>query len=167
MEDFFGIIIVLVLYFAAVGSIRKSARRKRGDKKRAARRPQFEAAFEEAAGKKAAGAERAVLKDVRQTLAQAARSAAPECAAAKREQDCQTSRLHLHDVTQEEMDAAGEGEDPCHGGHAPEPAPAQTADLFVDVQEEEALSQDVLRGVIMSEILTRPCERRKRSTYGR
>ena len=59
---------------------------------------------------------------------------------------------------QERMQAAGEGEDPCHVGAAParrrEP-PHQ--------EEERALrglsTEDVWRGVVMSEILMRPRER--------
>ena len=60
-----------------------------------------------------------------------------------------------------------EGEDPCH----PAPKCEQVqADRQVREPEQEtepdALAQDVLRGVIMSEILTRPCERRARNRQG-
>ena len=60
-----------------------------------------------------------------------------------------------------------EGEDPCH----PAPKCEQVqADRQVREPEQEtepdALAQDVLRGVIMSEILTRSCERRARNRQG-
>ncbi len=163
MEDIFGIVIVLLIYAAVIGTVRKRSAKRGKDKKRTKREPQFEAAFEEA--QETPSAKQTGLEDVRKALAQAAMSAARQNGESQR--DCQTSRVHLHEVTQEEMDGAGEGEDPCHGGHAPDPA-KETADSF-DAWELDAheLSQDVLRGVIMSEILTRPCERRMRSTYGR
>ena len=49
-------------------------------------------------------------------------------------------RIHLHQADQQAMEQAGEGEDPCHAGAAP-------------------FESDVLRGVVMSEVLTRPSER--------
>lgn len=60
-----------------------------------------------------------------------------------------------------------EGEDPCH----PEPQrePVQTDRQAHEPEQEtapDALAQDLLRGVIMSEILTRPCERRARNRQG-
>ena len=57
-----------------------------------------------------------------------------------------------------------EGEDPCH----PAPKREQTAEQAHETEQEtepDALAQDVLRGVVMSEILTRPCERRARKRY--
>ena len=59
---------------------------------------------------------------------------------------------------------ASEGDDPCH----PAPKRERTQeDRQAHEPEQEmepnALAQDVLRGVIMSEILTRPCERRARN----
>ena len=57
---------------------------------------------------------------------------------------------------------AAEGEDPCHRGdaRAQEDAHPDTAFSY-DEQEQmnSALAQDVLRGVIMSEILKRPSSR--------
>ena len=69
--------------------------------------------------------------------------------------------IHLHQVTEQEFEAAQEGEDPCHAGgltavrlehHDGEDA--SEADL-------EAMRQDsdILRGVIMNEVLMRPAER--------
>lgn len=72
-------------------------------------------------------------------------------------QACGTQPLHLHDVSADQMEAAGEGEDPCHAGgrlRTPEEQPADET-----AQPEEDLRRDVLRGVVMSEILIRPQER--------
>ena len=74
-------------------------------------------------------------------------------------QRCEGDRIHLHEVS--DMLSAAEGEDPCHGGDS-----AARPDLFdISLEADEAqrqLREDVLRGVIMSEILTRPHERRLR-----
>jgi len=69
--------------------------------------------------------------------------------------------IHLHQVTEQEFEAAQEGEDPCHAGGVTavrlehhDGEDASEADL-------EAMRQDsdILRGVIMSEVLMRPAER--------
>ncbi|MDO5377162.1 MAG: hypothetical protein Q4G52_02400 [Clostridia bacterium] len=165
MEDIFSIVIVLLIYAVAAGSARKKgAKRKAEKQKRAERKPQFEKAFE----RTAAGEGRESVRAFHEALRRAAPGeGASAPAAEQREQGCETSRVHLHEVTQAEMSAAAEGEDPCHGGHAPESAPA-ARELFPEEESEPSeLARDVLRGVIMSEILTRPCDRRKRSIYGR
>ena len=70
--------------------------------------------------------------------------------------------IHLHQVTEQQFEAAQEGDDPCHAGgvtavrlehHDGEDAP-EVADL-----EAMRLDSDILRGVIMSEVLMRPAER--------
>ena len=86
-----------------------------------------------------------------------------------------TSRIHLHEVTSDVLDAAGEGEDPCHAGgedafaaHAqPERDGGEAMPASADADFRQELARDVLRGVIMSEILTRPCERRATYRNGR
>ena len=60
-----------------------------------------------------------------------------------------------------------EGEDPCHP--APKREQMQADGLTREPEQEtemDALAQDVLRGIVMSEILTRPCERRARNRQG-
>lgn len=70
---------------------------------------------------------------------------------------CNEEKMHLHEVSQRQFDEAAEGEDPCHaGGQTPEEE--TRFDAFA-TEDGDAFAQDVLRGVIMSEILTRPCER--------
>lgn len=76
------------------------------------------------------------------------------------QQPCEQQRIHLHDVTKTQLDQAGEGEDPCHQGGEEAQQAAATDRAYAETDGElEALRQDVLRGVIMSEILTRPCDR--------
>ena len=74
--------------------------------------------------------------------------------------------------TEEEqaMEQAGEGEDPCHAGAAPKrPEPDEAYEPTKEEARRAAFQSDVLRGVIMSEILTRPGERAavKRMKRGR
>lgn len=79
---------------------------------------------------------------------------------------CDQSRIHLHEVSEEQMLFAGEGEDPCHAGGNIEPEPEQEVPSN---DAQQAFQMDVLSGVIMSEILTRPHERsamRRRRTNG-
>lgn len=75
------------------------------------------------------------------------------------DEECEKQPIHLHEVAQRQMAQAEEGEDPCHaGGHAP------TTELEADFavwqdEDQSTLPQDILRGVVMSEVLTRPMER--------
>lgn len=67
-------------------------------------------------------------------------------------------RIHLHQANQQTMEQAGEGEDPCHAGAAPERPPMDDEAKETDAPRA-AFESDVLRGVVMSEVLTRPSER--------
>lgn len=69
-------------------------------------------------------------------------------------------RIHLHQANQQTMEQAGEGEDPCHAGAVPKrPEPDEAYEPTEEEARRAAFQSDVLRGVIMSEILTRPGER--------
>ena len=69
-------------------------------------------------------------------------------------------RIHLHHADEQAMEQAGEGEDPCHAGAAPKRLPLDDGDEPEALDEQHAAFQsDVLRGIIMSEVLTRPSER--------
>lgn len=60
-----------------------------------------------------------------------------------------------------------EGEDPCHPAPKCEQVQADRQAREPEQETEpDALAQDVLRGIVMSEILTRPCERRARNRQG-
>ena len=70
---------------------------------------------------------------------------------------CEKQPIHLHEVSQQQFIDASEGEDPCHAGGA-----VLQEDSSYEVSDDTnhgMLAQDVLRGVIMSEILKRPHER--------
>lgn len=72
---------------------------------------------------------------------------------------CENQPIHLHEVAQAQMAKAAEGEDPCHvGGRDQHAEPDEGFAVWQD-EAQTALAQDVLRGVVMSEILTRPHER--------
>lgn len=69
-------------------------------------------------------------------------------------------RIHLHHADEQAMEQAGEGEDPCHAGAAPKrPEPDETYEPTEEEARRAAFQSDVMRGGIMSEILTRPGER--------
>ncbi|MGN0776081.1 MAG: hypothetical protein ACI4MM_05315 [Candidatus Ventricola sp.] len=62
-----------------------------------------------------------------------------------------------------------EGEDPCHPAPKREIVRAEKSQddgVQADEPQMSLLAQDLLRGVIMSEILTRPSERRARNRQG-
>ena len=145
MDDFLSIIVVVALYLAIASGGNKK-KKARNAKQRASRAR--EAAFDQAF----AGSGKA---SVRTTSSQ-------EKSALVCDKACETSRIHLHEVTQQQMMESAEGEDPCHRGDATEAEDVHAAAAFsYDEMEKEqgAFAQDVLRGVIMSEILTRPSDR--------
>ncbi len=85
-----------------------------------------------------------------------------------READCEAKPIHLHSVSQQTMRSAGEGEDPCHAGNS-RIRTEEIGETPVPQDADNVLAQDVLRGVIMSEILTRPRDRvamRRRENHG-
>ena len=132
MEDFIGIIVLVVIWLVAASG-RKG---KKAEKPRAQRQ-----------------------KEQKGAPAQQPVSPMPV-----REPDCERRPIHLHEATQHQMAQAAEGEDPCHPGSAPqEPSP-----IFEPERTQvDPRAQELLRGVIMSEILTRPCERAAQRQYRR
>ena len=72
---------------------------------------------------------------------------------------CKQKRMHLHEVSDEQMQRAAEGEDPCHAGGIQDTMDVQQ-EILLEEDAQLPLGRDVLRGVIMSEILIRPSERR-------
>lgn len=142
MEDFIGIIVVVLIALVSASGKKKKAEKLARQHKQA-EKPR-EAKLDQAFAHKQA-----------ETLKRQTEHQAPEKAV--READCDKRPLHLHQVSQQQMAQAGEGEDPCHAGSHPleelssvyEPQTAQ-----IDLR-----GQELVRGVIMSEILKRPCER--------
>ena len=111
MEDFIGIIVLVVIWLvAASGRKGKKAEKPRAQrqKEQKARMTSFEQAFA-----------RRVQAEQKGAPAQQPVSPAPV-----REPDCERRPIHLHEATQHQMAQAAEGEDPCHSGSAPqEPSP--------------------------------------------
>ena len=143
MEDFIGIIVLVLIVLVSASGKKKKAEKPARQRKQA-EKPR-ETGFEQAFARKQSEA----LKQ------QVERKATGEV---RREADCDRRPLHLHEVSQQQMNAAGEGEDPCHAGyHAlqEEPSPVYEPDAAL----ADPRGQELVRGVIMSEILKRPCER--------
>lgn len=143
MEDFIGIIVLVLIALVSASGKKKKKAEKPARQRRQAEKPR-DARFDQAFARKQAEA-----------LKQQAERLAP--GKAEHEADCDRRPLHLHEVTPRQMEAAGEGEDPCHAGyHAPEePSPIYAP----EAAQADFRAQELLHGVIMSEILKRPCER--------
>ena len=145
MDDFLSILLVMVFYvFVVVTGNQKKKTKNAKQRASRARRAVFERAFEnmEAEASQASATQAVNTQETREA--------------------CEGSRVHLHEVTQQQFHESAEGEDPCHRGGAPAAESSCAEDTFsYDAQEEEhnTLAQDVLRGVMMSEILKRPSER--------
>lgn len=150
MEDLFGLVILLLFWFLSAAS--------KGKKKKQIRRErmQQEAQSVRLRHEENAKEDHALENEQR-----------PLCV----REDCSTERLHLHTVSSQELDAADEGEDPCHQGGFGIPDEAHHVLGAVEAAEElEAdaeLAGDLLRGIVFSEILTRPAERRMIKRNGR
>ena len=153
MDDFLSILVVVIFYLVVTMNGNKKRKKKNAGKKAPrTRRTAFEQAF----------------------TAQESREAAEQASLAGRkpndayhEAECAASRIHLHETTQQQMHEAGEGEDPCHAGTAPDMHEETEFSYDEDTEQQNALAGDVLRGVIMSEILIRPCERNAIRRNGR
>ena len=67
--------------------------------------------------------------------------------------------LRFKDVTPEEFDSASEGDDPCH----PIPGSGKTLTnaSFNNASEEERSDMDWSYGIVMSELIKRPAQRRQ------
>lgn len=150
MEDFVGVIVLIIYLFAAASARKKKGKKqqKRQRAKHSARRADFESAFGSEAHAAAQSPERVHTE-------------APDGEA------CEQQRIHLHEVTQKQMHDSAEGEDPCHAGNAPDALEEPVFSYDEEMDTQGTLAQDVLRGVIMSEILTRPCERAAMKRNGR
>ena len=179
MDNLLGLIAIAVIYLCVVlrsdkkrragkkgGGEEKAASRRSGGRRRTERRASFAQAFDSDAHARGAdtasgAAPASAAREVRTPgvlAAKAADTAFPE-------EDCtpHAPGLHLHAVTQERMRSAGEGEDPCHAGGAPRPAPEhEPIPDMAGPAADSAAARELLRGVILSEILERPCERHAR-----
>ncbi len=156
MDDLLSLVVLVVFYIIAANSRKKRAEKKakRGSRhgksvqsKRSERR-MMEESWEEI---------RRNFSMALDTQNQAKPEKDAEASAPITEQACPTQRLHLHEATQQQMQEAREGEDPCHAGDA---RGTEDDELTADVDaEQEELARSMLYGIIMSEVLTRPSER--------
>ena len=142
MEDFPLLILFFIIYLIA-----GSAGKKKQKKPSARQNPTQARAQEERKATREEIRNQQVMGGFRDTF---------PSKADPREADCELSRMHLHEVSGEQMMQAREGEDPCHvsGQELSMPYEAYTK------EQDSHQAQDVLRGMIMSEILMRPQERR-------
>lgn len=140
MEDFPILLLFLILYLITAFSGNKKKKRKRGSMRTRAQGEQMDVREAMHTRQTKVGFDEAFSQHVDE----------PDT--------CDMKRIHLHAVDQAQFSRAQEGEDPCHAGgvtgqnDAPE-------ELMQEMPGNSAPSQDVLHGVIMSEILMRPHER--------
>ena len=170
MEDLISII-VLILYFVAVSASKKNKKKKKADKKIARKRSvDFEQAFEHVID--------TISSEIGEKAAQSAPAQATQIGLKQEhegEDPCHKAMLppqqlsmHMKNVSQAEMRDAGEVFDPCHDSDIAasvafeEDSPVYRSPIF-DTEDKEAFAQDVLRGVIMSEVLSRPNSNRLRA----
>ena len=145
MDDVLSILLVVIFYLVATFSSNKKKKARQKQKKTIqSQEIRFDSAFDEEGQPSSEG-------DVHRAY----------------EENCEQSRIHLHEVTQHQMNEALEGEDPCHAGRAPESQDDVLFSYDEEQRQADGLAQDVLRGVIMSEILTRPCQRAAMKRNGR
>ncbi|MBQ7887617.1 MAG: hypothetical protein IJ313_12115 [Clostridia bacterium] len=154
MEDFPLLLLIFIFYLIA-GSSKKKKNTKHSHSKARSGPMRARSQGEQADN-------RAQSRD-RQTMAgfETAFAGAIDQATDKKHAPCEEKPIHLHEVTQAQLRDAVEGDDPCHlGGESMLETVAADAAWSETDETQEALRQDVLRGVIMSEILMRPQERR-------
>lgn len=146
MDDLISLIVVILIVVISSAGSKKNKEKKRQKKlERQMRRAEASRPAQAASAGPDAAQTSAKKPEIRAEQAQSA---------TRLEADCAKRLLHLHEVSQQVMEAAGEGEDPCHPGGRP-------AEEQVDapVAQPNELAQELLRGIVVSEILTRPCDR--------
>ena len=144
MEDFPILLLFLIIYLIAASSSKKGKKKKKRLPMRSAREGERADVHQMKRNRETAAGFDAAFEHTQNTKYAEARD------------DCDKKPLHWHEVTPIQMCMAAEGEDPCHaGGHTMQEEPEERMDDYADM-----LRQDVLHGVIMSEILVRPHERK-------
>ena len=147
MDD---LVVVVLIVFAVFNAVRNGKKKK---KKGQSAGPALSAKQKRAAAQKDRQA------DFSAAFARSHESAESEAKTkAAKDERLHGPGIHLHSVTQAQMSEAQEGEDPCHAGSAPALTAEETPQTLGDPLRG-AMADDLLRGVIMSEILTRPCQR--------
>ena len=148
MEDF-PLLLLFFIFYLIAGSSKKKKKKQSSAKRQSPMRS------------RAQGEQR----DIRALIRDAQTKRGFEAAFAGQQaeqQPCEEQRIHLHDVTLTQLDQAGEGDDPCHfGGEIMKESICESEMESSEADSSrEAFRRDVLRGVIMSEVLIRPHERK-------
>jgi len=168
MEDLLSLI-VIVLYFVISASMSKKKKKSKKAERRADKKQpiQFEQAFERLAAHVTEEAKRktqAIPEQKPQPVAHELQPGEGDDPCHEQMLGEERAALRVRNVAPSELAAAAEGEDPCHvGGFEAEldsydQSTMERSPIF-DTEDPNAFAQDVLRGVIMSEILTRPVQR--------
>ncbi len=178
MDEFLSIILLIVVYAIAFSAKGKGKKKKRAASATKHSRPLPEEAFAGQSARTVAAKRKKELqnsqpalqrrtgaaKDMQAEQLAKAAEAVQAAPALRVEQTMlpdiapEKRGMRLVNIDQERMQAAGEGEDPCHVGAA-----SSRRREPLQQGEERALwrlsAEDVWRGVIMSEVLMRPQER--------
>lgn len=178
MDEFLSIILLIVVYAIAFSAKGKEKKKKRAASAQKHSRPLPEEAFAGQSARTVAAKRKKELqhsqpalqrrtsaaKDMQTEQLAKAAEAVQAAPALRVEQTMlpdiapEKRGMRLVNIDQERMQAAGEGEDPCHVGAA-----ASRRHEPLQQDEERApwrlSAEDVWRGVIMSEVLMRPQER--------
>ena len=171
MEDLLSIV-VLILYFVIARAAGKNKKKKKASKNpSASRKPQFDQAFEQLIRSVTEQPEQDALNssaagDETQMSFISAQEGKDPCHASMLGDERPSMRAPV--VSQAEMRAAGEGDDPCHtDGASTEEAFQHDSPVYdspiLRTGDDRALAQDILRGVVMSEILNRPAASKRRA----
>ncbi len=173
MEDLLSLIVIILYFVISVSASKKKKERKKAEKRAGGRRPvQFDQAFERVFSQISEQLERKNATEMQPQSQPMPREALRMEAAGEGDDPChkgmlgeERASLHANTVTQIQMAEAAEGEDPCHVGSAPpdthlDDAYSDAHSPIFDTEDADTFAQDVLRGVIMSEILMRPGGRR-------
>lgn len=179
MDEFLSIILLIVVYAIAFSAKGKEKKKKRAASATKHSRPLPEEAFAGQSARTVAAKRKKELHNSQSALQQRRAGAVKDAQAeqlAKAAEAVQAAPalrveqtmlpdiapekrgMRLVSIDQERMQAAGEGEDPCHVGAA-----SSRGREPLQQDEERApwrlSAEDVWRGVIMSEVLMRPQER--------
>jgi len=145
LGDLISLIIVFALYLTAASSTKKKKKKRAGTREQ--RAPLRTRKWGEQADKRAIERDRKTHTGFGEAFG--------DVHAQDEKASCAAQPMHLHVVSQERFACAAEGEDPCHAGGA-----SWQEDQTDELQREISFeAQDVLFGVMMSEILLRPQER--------
>lgn len=162
MEDLIGLVVV-ILYFVIAFAAGKKKKKKPANIAKAKRRAVMEKAFEQAFTVMESENEPSLEPEPVQTMLDLAQEGDDPCHIDMLGEE--RPAMRAVNVSAAALAQAAEGEDLCHIGdarEADEPVDAYTPETspIIDTDDRDALAQDILRGVIMSEILARPGGRR-------